>query len=137
MSANIVQNSVGDIGQRFFCAIYGREQGVITVDISSRYSTVMRVTFVNVRMKIIDVIQIRGSRVLLLLFVHALNDAVYDFFQMSVTFQSVGKGDASGCHMSLKGRFDFLDARTGAIERDGVSATAIALHTRHNADLFI
>ena len=117
MGANITQNSVSDIGERFFRPIYGRKEAVITVDILSRHPTVVRVAFVNIRMEIVDVVQIRGSRVFLFLSVYALNDAVGDFLQMPIAFQSVSKRDASGCNMSLKRRFDFLDARMGAVKR--------------------
>ena len=96
MGANIMQNSVSDIGERFFRPIYGGKQAVITVDILSRHPTVVRVAFVNIRMEIVDVVQIRGSRVFLFLSVYALNDAVGDFLQMPITFQTVGKRDASG-----------------------------------------
>ena len=51
MGANIVQNSVSDIGERFFRPIYGRKEAVITVDILSRHPTVVRVAFVNIRME--------------------------------------------------------------------------------------
>ena len=120
MFANLVQNCVSDIGDGFFRPVYGREQRIITVEILSRHSTIMSVTLMNVRVEIVDIVQICGSRVLLLLSVHALNHAVGDFLQMLIAFQAVSKRDASGFDMSLKRRFDFHDARTGAIERDGV-----------------
>ena len=127
MGANIVQNSVSDIGERFFRTIYSGKQAVITVDILSRHPAIVRVAFVNIRMEIVDVVQIRRSRVFLFLSVHALNDAVGDFLQMPIAFQSVGKRDASGCNVSLKRRFDFPGARMGAVQRDGVSGAAVAL----------
>ena len=127
MSANIVQNSVSDIGERFFRPIYGGKQAVITVDIFRRHPTVVRVTFVNIRMEVVDVVQIRRSRVFLFLSVYALNDAVGDFLPMPIAFQTVSKRDASGCNVSRKRRFDFLDARMGAVQRDGVSGAAVAL----------
>ena len=137
MGANIVQNSVSDIRERFFRPIYGGKQAVITVDILSRHPTVVRVAFVNIRMEIVDVVQIRGSRVFLFLSVYALNDAVGDFLQMPIAFQSVRKRDASGCNVSFKRRFDFLEARMGAVKRDGVSGAAVSLYARHNTDLFV